>query len=78
MRWLDAITSSMNMSFSKLWEMVKDREGWRATVHRVTQSRTRLKPLSVHKDPVTELLYFTDKEGNTIKFTLIKHINQWF
>ena len=78
MRWLGGITNSMNMSFSKLWEMVKDREAWRATVHRVTQSWTRLKRLSVHKDPVTELLYFTDKEGNTIKFTLIKHIIQWF
>ena len=49
---MDVITDSMDMSLSKLWKIVKDREAWHAAVHGITKSHTRLKRLNNNNTPL--------------------------
>ena len=58
-RWVDGVTDLMDMSLSRLWELVMDREAWHATVHGVTKNRTGLRDRN-------ELRYFLSRENQLI------------
>ena len=79
MRWLDGITDSMDMSLGKLWELVMDREAWRAAVHGVTKSQTRLSNWTeLNWTEVFEDLYRYFPSSPELKGPLQCNFKNWF